>query len=84
MAISTIQSDLLDLIKGAWTTDPALQHIIHQKQQNADSFPKYQIIDGQLRRKGKLVVGSDAALRAKLLQWVHSSAIGGTLVGTPL
>jgi len=41
MAISTIQSDLLDLIKGASTTDPALQHIIHQKQQNADSFPKY-------------------------------------------
>ena len=42
VAISTIQSNLLDLIKGSWTTNSALQHIIHHKQQNAYSFSNYQ------------------------------------------
>ena len=67
MAISNIQSDLMELIARSWTTDPHLQHIIEQKQINVVSFPKYQLQDGQLRRKGKLVVGADKALRAKLL-----------------
>jgi len=77
MAISTIQSYLFDLIERAWTTEPALQHFIHQKQQNANSFPKYQLINGQLRRKEKLVVVANTSLRAKLLHWVHSSPLGG-------
>jgi len=29
-----------------------------------------------LRRKGRLVVGADETLRAKLLQWVHSLPLG--------
>lgn len=34
MAISNIQSDLMELIERSWTTDPYLQHIIEQKQMN--------------------------------------------------
>lgn len=77
MAISTIQSDLFELITQTWATDPALQCIIEQKQQNAKSFPKHQLINGQLRKRGKLVVGTDAALRSILLHWVHSPSTGG-------
>jgi len=77
MAISHIHSDLLPLIKQTWTTDPHFVHILQQKQQDSDSFPKYQLVNGQLRRKGKLVVGMDEALRSKILQWVHTSPQGG-------
>ena len=41
LAISHMQSDLLQLIEQSWTNDPRLQHIIEQKQQNVDLFPKY-------------------------------------------
>jgi len=34
-------------------------------------------VNQQLRRKGKLLVGSDADLRKKILQWVHTSPQGG-------
>ena len=77
MAISSIQSDLMGLIEQSWTADSHLQGIIQQKQQDATAFPKYQLINGQLRRKGKLVVKADDSLKAKLLHWVHSSTLGG-------
>lgn len=77
MALSHIQSDLLQLPEYSWSNDPHLQHIIQQKQHNSDLFPKFQLVNGQLRRKWKLVVGSDEALREKILQWVHTSPQGG-------
>ena len=77
MALSQIQSNLLQLIEHSWQTDPHLQLIIQQKQQNAALFPKYQWENRQLRRKGKLVVGDDADLRKSFLHWVHTSPQGG-------
>jgi len=63
MAISTIQSDLMSLIEQTWQQDPVLQHIMQQKSQDSASFPKYQILHGQLRRKGKLVIGCNKELK---------------------
>jgi len=34
-------------------------------------------VNGQLRRKGKLVVGLEVALKNKILHWVHTSPQGG-------
>lgn len=79
LALSTRQSDLLALIEHSWQTNPALQRIIQQKQQNPNAFPKYQLLNGQLRRNGKLVMGANTNLRAKLLYWVHTSPTGGHL-----
>ena len=67
----------MGLIEQSWTADSHLQGIIQQKQQDATAFTKYQLINGQLRRKGKLVVGADDSLKTKLLHWVHSSPLGG-------
>ena len=77
MALSTMQSDLMTLIGQTWQQDPNLQQIILKKQQDPSSYPKYQLIDGQLRRKGRLVIGADVELRAKLLRWTHTSPVGG-------
>jgi len=77
MAISHIQSDLLQHIEHSWDLDPYLQHIIQQKQQDRALFPKYQCVNQQLRRMGKLVVGPDEDLRRQILYWVHTSPQGG-------
>ena len=45
--------------------------------QHGHSVGKYSLLDGMLRRKGKLVVGPDEALRQQLLQWMHDSPFGG-------
>lgn len=36
----------------------------------------YTMVDGCLRRKGKLVIGPSEELRTQLLQWVHTSSTG--------
>jgi len=59
------------------STGPHLQHIIQQKQQTVDLFTKYQLVNHQLRRKGKPVVGRNKDLRSKILHWVHTSPQGG-------
>ena len=77
MVLSTISSDLLTLIEQGWSQDPILANFIQQKQHNPDAFPKYQLVKGHLRRKGKLVISNDPNLRQKILQWVHASPTGG-------
>jgi len=77
MAISHLQYDLIQLIEQSWNNDPHLQHITQQKQQNVDLFPKYQLVNNQLRRKGKLLLGLDIDLRNKILNCVHTSPQGG-------
>nr|GEW58441.1 hypothetical protein [Tanacetum cinerariifolium] len=38
---------------------------------------KYELVDGILRRKGKIVVGNDSKLRSFITQHYHADAIGG-------
>jgi len=77
MALSTIHSYLLSLIEQSWHFNPTLQRVIQQKQLDPQAFPKFHFCDGQLGRNGKLVVGADPSLKAKLLQWMHTSPVGG-------
>jgi len=51
--------------------------VIQWKQLDTQAFLKFQLCDGQLRRNGKIVVGADPSLKAKLLQWMHTSPVGG-------
>ena len=77
-AITTFHTDLLERITNSWTTDPSLVQLISQLQQGPASSPtKYTWQHNQLRRKGKLVVGNDTALRTDLLHYFHSSPTGG-------
>jgi len=76
MNISHIQSDLLQLIEQSWSKDPHLQLVIQEKQIKPNLFPNYQLVNDQLKRNRKLVVGSDEDLWTKLLQWVHTSPQG--------
>ncbi|KAL8140010.1 hypothetical protein V2J09_006031 [Rumex salicifolius] len=64
-------------IKKAWQEDPSCQKIISDISTKPDSHPKFLLVDGELRRRGKLFIGNDKELKLKILNWLHDSAIGG-------
>lgn len=74
LAISVEQSDMLALVQAIYAPDPFLQGMV---QGTTKLGSKYQLVDGYLRRKSKLVIGPDKDLRSKILSWVHNSPTGG-------
>lgn len=64
LAISSIESTLLDDIQKSWQLDSTLQHYIQQLPLGV-VVPHFSWIHQQLRRKGKLVAGPDMDLRKK-------------------
>ncbi|CAM8943168.1 unnamed protein product [Rhodiola kirilowii] len=77
MAISVIDSDLMQSIFNCYTTDAALKHIIEELTCNSKARKHYTWLHGQLRRKGKLVVGNDQQLKDKILTWLHCGSTSG-------
>lgn len=76
LVVSSISTDLYDHIKVLWTTDSKLAVIIQGIQEGAAPQDKYTFINGQLQRKGKLVVGNDPQLQTEIIQLHHASAMG--------
>ena len=75
--VTSLHSTLLEEIKSHWQEDPNIQQIITDLQQIPTSHPHYQWREGQLRRKGRLVIGDNQHLKNKVLVWLHDSAGGG-------
>lgn len=63
MLLDNAHQDLLTMIKHSWETDPLLRKIISDLQLNKVSHPKFTWIRDDLRRRGKLVIGSDPNVR---------------------
>lgn len=77
LLLDNAQTGLLELIKATWQTDPTLQTLVSELQANPNSHPKFTWFNGELRRKGKLVVGSNSEVKLLILQWLHDSFVGG-------
>lgn len=77
LAVSSVHSTLGEEVQLSWAMDPNIQKLITEVQRNPQSHPHYSWSHDQLRRKGRLVVGSDPQLRSKIMQWLHTSAQGG-------
>ncbi|GKF96733.1 hypothetical protein Tco_0292554, partial [Tanacetum coccineum] len=65
---------LVDVEKATLFTDPVLKSAIESLQQGTVHNSKYTWTTNKLRRKGKLVVGNDKAVRLRLIAHFHSSA----------
>ncbi|CAH1437342.1 unnamed protein product [Lactuca virosa] len=61
----------------SWNSDEGLQLLIKNKEDNSGSHKRYSWQGGELRRKGKLVVGNVPDLRNRLIKWHHTLAQGG-------
>ncbi|GJX34061.1 retrotransposable element Tf2 [Tanacetum coccineum] len=77
LILSTVTSDLLKQIKHSWEVDVDLQLLIQQLADHTYVGTKYTWTNGELRRKGKLVVGSNEQLRQALVTYFHSDPVGG-------
>ncbi|GJT33117.1 ty3-gypsy retrotransposon protein [Tanacetum coccineum] len=76
MATTSITTDLNQRIEASWTQDEHL-HTIVVNLQKGETKNHYAIHNGQLLRKGKLVVDNNESLRKDLLAHFHKGAIGG-------
>lgn len=64
-------------LKSSWETDPAIQPILTQLAISPEEVPDYTLQDEELRRQGKLYVGSLGDLRANIIQNMHGGKEGG-------
>ena len=64
-------------IKNACLTDDSLVRIIRKLESNLDKVSKYNWKEGQLRQKGRLVIGKEEELWKELLTLFHNSPEGG-------
>jgi hypothetical protein len=77
LMLDNAQEDLLGKIKASWSADVTLNNLIQELQQNTKAHPKFTWCRGELRRKGKLVIGSDPELKQVIFSWLHDSPSGG-------
>ncbi|GJW51736.1 retrotransposon-related protein [Tanacetum coccineum] len=77
LVLSTISSPLLQQIQDSWVQDVEMQALITKLQADPNSTPKFTWVDGQLRRKGRLVVGNDALLKQQIITYFHKGPLGG-------
>ena len=57
IAVSIISSELMAEIQGSWERDPHLSELIPQFHQGLKPKSPYMWIEGQLTRRGRIVVG---------------------------
>ncbi|GJW93819.1 ty3-gypsy retrotransposon protein [Tanacetum coccineum] len=74
---TTVTTDLYRRIVDSWEQDQALKALISKLQSSSNTHGHYTWHKQQLRRKGKLMVGNNEAVRIELLQQVHGRASGG-------
>ncbi|GJY35391.1 reverse transcriptase [Tanacetum coccineum] len=77
LILSTITSDLLQKVKDSYVQDSGIQEKIKQLVDGTYSSDKYTWERTILKRKGKVVVGSDEVLGTTIIKHFHADAIGG-------
>lgn len=76
MALSVINSNLSKLIEESYKLDLNFQQLLSKLSQG-QNIHNFSLVDGLLRRKGKIVIGPDDNLKKSILEWLHSSHQGG-------
>ncbi|KAL8152139.1 hypothetical protein V2J09_021947 [Rumex salicifolius] len=84
LQITLTQADqnFFDSVKALWQSDPACAKIISDLTADPSLHPAYSFCTGELRRKGKLVIGNDDAVKTHIFKWLHDSALGGHSAST--
>ena len=77
LAISTVKPVWIQELQESYNSDSQCQNIISQLLLDLAAQPQYTCSNGLLKYNGQLYVWSSNGLRAKLIQTLHDSAIGG-------
>lgn len=77
LTLSQANHTFFEDLKKLWDTDPNLKKIISDLQVNPSLHAAYSFVNGELRRRGKLVIGNDTEIKLHIFKWLHDSAVGG-------
>jgi hypothetical protein len=61
--------------------DPKCKEVEEQLRISPTVVPNFTLVNGILRHKGKILIGSTTNHRARLIESFHNSALGGALKG---
>nr|GEV76162.1 reverse transcriptase domain-containing protein [Tanacetum cinerariifolium] len=75
--VENVSTDALSRIQTTWVEDLELQAKVQKLKQGISVKNSYVWVNEQLRRKGKLVVGKDDAVRTELLNYFYRGPVGG-------
>lgn len=70
-------TELFDRIRFCWDEDLVIKELLRKIRSHEEGVKEFTFVNQQLRRKGKLVVGDDPALKEEILQIWHAKPIGG-------
>lgn len=77
ITLSRAHDGFYDSIKLLWQQDASLRQIVSDLKANPASHPKFTFTNDELRRKEKLVIGNDNAIKLHIFKWLNDSPIGG-------
>lgn len=72
-----VQSQWIQDVLAGYDRDFATTEMIAKLSINPEAVPGFTLRDGVLRCGGRIWIGDDVALQQRILQDVHSSALGG-------
>ncbi|GKD32537.1 retrotransposon-related protein, partial [Tanacetum coccineum] len=75
--MSSIEPELLNKIKASWVADVDVKLLIQKLENQTVPNKKFTLKNGELRRKGKLVIGNNDTLRSQLIKVFHNEPLGG-------
>lgn len=75
--ISKVQPLWVQEVLNSYATGPEAQHLITQLLIHSPDEQGFSLQQGVIRRAGRIWIGSNSALRTKLITALHSSAVGG-------
>nr|XP_027108798.1 uncharacterized protein LOC113728610 [Coffea arabica] len=77
LALTTVKPNWILELQGSYLSDDHCKDIISQLLLDPSSHPGYEWNSDLLKYNGRIYVGSTNGLRARIIQALHSSAIGG-------
>ncbi|XP_074283614.1 uncharacterized protein LOC141608153 [Silene latifolia] len=77
LQISTISTNLFEMLQQSWKEDPHLVSLIADLMRDPNSHKHYTWVKGQLKRKGKLVVGNHDQLPTLIISLMHDNLQAG-------
>jgi hypothetical protein len=76
-AVSVAQPDWIQEVLNAYVTDNQAQQLLAQLAVHSPDEQGYTLEKGLIKYKGKLWIAQNSSLRTKLINVMHSSAVGG-------
>ena len=77
MAISSITHQWLDAVVLSYQADLGATKLLSQLAINPESVPPYSLVQGVIRYKGRIWLGSSKAIQQQVLTAFHASLLGG-------